>query len=151
MFMQHMWLCWFWEVHEVPAPLFSCVWLFVTPLTVTHQSPLSMRFSRQEYWSGLPFPPPGDLPVSGIESASSELLALAGGFFTSESHGKPDFDRWDGSFRPKFSFGIKKHWHNIWPRSTNEGVSAQTARLAGPISEDSFISKLISWGLTKCG
>ena len=53
--------------------------LLVTPWTVAHQAPLSMEFSRQEYWSGLPFPPPGNLPDSGIESIS---LALAGRFFT---------------------------------------------------------------------
>ena len=43
---------------------------FVTPWTVAHQAPLSMRFSRQEYWSRLPFPPPGDLPDPGIEPTS---------------------------------------------------------------------------------
>ena len=41
--------------------------LFVTPWTVAHQAPLSMGFSRQEYWTGLPFPPPGNLPDPGIE------------------------------------------------------------------------------------
>ena len=46
---------------------FSHVQLFVTLWTVAHQAPLSMGFSRQEYWSVLPFPPPGDLPNSGIE------------------------------------------------------------------------------------
>ena len=45
----------------------SRVRLFATPGTVTHQSPLSMEYSRQEYWSGLPFPSPGDLSNSGIE------------------------------------------------------------------------------------
>ena len=40
----------------------SCVQLFITPWTIAHQTPLSMAFSRQKYWSGLPFPPPGDLP-----------------------------------------------------------------------------------------
>ena len=44
---------------------FSCVWPFVTPWTVTRQAPLPTGFSRQEYWSGLPFPPPGDLPRDG--------------------------------------------------------------------------------------
>ena len=44
----------------------SCVWLFASPWTVAHQAPLSMGFSRQEYWSGLPFPPPRDLPDPGI-------------------------------------------------------------------------------------
>ena len=52
---------------------------FATPKTVAHQAPLSMEFSRQEYWSGLPFPPPGGLPDSGIEPMSP---ALAAGFFT---------------------------------------------------------------------
>ena len=60
----------------------SCVWLFATPWTVAHQAPLSMGFSRQEYWSGLPFPPPGHLPSPVMESASLESPALAGGFFT---------------------------------------------------------------------
>ena len=50
---------------------------------------LPMDFSRQEYWSGLPFPPPGDLPNLGIESASLASSALAGGFFTIEPSGKP--------------------------------------------------------------
>ena len=48
----------------------SCVWLFVTSWTVAHQAPLSMGFSRQEYWSGLLYPPPGDLPDPGIEPRS---------------------------------------------------------------------------------
>ena len=56
--------------------LLSHVWLFVSPWSVAHQA-LSMGFSRQEYWSGLPFPTPGNLPNPGIESAS---LALAGRF-----------------------------------------------------------------------
>ena len=46
----------------------------VTLWTVTHQAPLSMGFSRQEYWSGLPCPPPGDLPNSGIKPVSFSLL-----------------------------------------------------------------------------
>ena len=49
---------------------FSCVWLFVTLWTVAHQVPLSMGFSRQEYGSRLPRPPPGDLPNPGIETIS---------------------------------------------------------------------------------
>ena len=56
--------------------------LFATPQTVACQAPLSMEFSRQEYWSGLPFPPPGDLPDPGIEPKSPVAPALAGGFFT---------------------------------------------------------------------
>ena len=59
--------------------------LFDTLWTVAHQAPLSMKFSRQEYWSGLPFPPPGDLPDPGIEPASLISPALAGGFFTTSA------------------------------------------------------------------
>ena len=66
--------------------LLSRVRLFATSWTVAHQAPLSMIFSRQEYWSGLPFPSPGDLPNPGIEPA---YPALAGGFFTTELPGKP--------------------------------------------------------------
>ena len=51
--------------------------LFVTPWTVAYQAPLSMGFSRQEYWSGLPFPSPGDFPDPGIESGSPALQADA--------------------------------------------------------------------------
>ena len=61
---------------------FSHFPLFATPWTVAHQAPLSMGFSRQEYWSGLPFPPPGDLPDSGTELMSPTSSALAGRFFT---------------------------------------------------------------------
>ena len=51
------------------------------------QAPLSMEFFRQEYWSGLPFPPPGDLPDPGIEPVSPSASELAGGFFTTEPPG----------------------------------------------------------------
>ena len=70
----------------VPAQSFSCVWL-CDPWTVACQAPLSMESSRQEYWSGLPFPTPGDLPDLGIEPVSLEAPALAGGFFTTEPPG----------------------------------------------------------------
>ena len=53
--------------------LLSCVRLFVTPLTVACQAPLSLGFSRQKHWSGLPFPSPGDLPNPGIEPGSPVL------------------------------------------------------------------------------
>ena len=62
----------------------SHVWLFAALWTVAHQVPLSLGFSSQEYWSGLPFPSPGDLPDSGIEPKSP---ALAGGIFTSDPFG----------------------------------------------------------------
>ena len=55
---------------QMHIQLLSHVQLFVTPWTVACQAPLSMGFSRQKYWSGLPFPSPGDLPDSGIEPKS---------------------------------------------------------------------------------
>ena len=60
----------------------------VTPRTVSHQAPLSMGFSRQEYWSGLPFPSPGDLPYPGIEPRSPVAPTLADKLFTTEPPGK---------------------------------------------------------------
>ena len=62
------------------------VQLFVTLQTIACQAPLSMGFPRQEYWRGLPFPSPEDLPDPGIEPASD---TLTGGFFTAEAPGKP--------------------------------------------------------------
>ena len=71
--------------------LFSC-WVmsnsFAAPRTVARQASLSMGFSRQEYWSKLPFPSPGDLPYPGIKPMSPESPVLAGRFFTTESPGK---------------------------------------------------------------
>ena len=58
-------------------------------LTVPHQSPLSMAFSRQEYWIGLPFPTPGNLPKPGMEAETLASSALAGKFFTTVPPGKP--------------------------------------------------------------
>ena len=68
--------------------LLSRVWLFVTPLTAASQAPPSMGFSRQEYWSGLSFLSPGDLPNPEIEPTSPVSPSLAGSFFITESPGK---------------------------------------------------------------
>ena len=64
---------------------FNRIRLFVTLWAVGHHAPLSMGFSRQEYWSGLPLPPSGDLPDPGIEPTSLMSPALAGGFFTTRA------------------------------------------------------------------
>ena len=66
--------------------LLGHVWLFVTPWTVAYQAPWTMGFTRQEYWSGLPWPSPGDLPDPGIEPGSS---ALQPDTLPSEPPGKP--------------------------------------------------------------
>ena len=77
--------------------MLNCVQLFVTPRTVALQGPLSMAFSRQEHWSGLPFPPLGDLPDPGIKLVSLASPALASGFFTTEPLGKPTLDGWNNT------------------------------------------------------
>ena len=74
----YFWLCWvFVAVHKVKVKSLSRARLFVTPWAVAYQAPLSMGFSRQECWSGLPFPSPGDLPDPGIEPGSPALQADA--------------------------------------------------------------------------
>ena len=69
--------------------ILSHVWLFGTPWTIARQVPLSMGFPRQDYWSGLPFPTPGDLPNPRTEPISLVSPALAGEFLTTASSGKP--------------------------------------------------------------
>ena len=77
-FLRNLGVC----AHQVTS---VCVRLFATPWTVTHQAPLSMGFSRQEYWSGLPCPIPGDLPDPGIKSMPLMSPALAGRFFATRA------------------------------------------------------------------
>ena len=81
----------------------SRVWLFVTPWTVAHQALPSMGFSRQEYWHGLPFSSPGDLPDPGIEPRSHALQADA---LTSEPSGKPN----QVAFKKKSNHFIFPFW-----------------------------------------
>ena len=74
------------SVVEYKVQSFSHVWLFANSWIVAYQAPLSMEFSRQEYWSGLPFPSPGDLPNPGIKPRSPTWQADA---LPSEPPGKP--------------------------------------------------------------
>ena len=69
--------------------------LFATPWTVARQAPLSMEFLREDYWSGLPLPCPGDLPDPRIEPASPASPALTGGCFNTEPPGKPKLPGWN--------------------------------------------------------
>ena len=73
------------SLFESESEVVQCVELFATQWTVAHQAPPSMGFSRQEYWSGLPFPSPGNLPNPGIEPRSPTFQADA---LTSEPPGK---------------------------------------------------------------
>ena len=73
------------RIYTIVVSLLTWVQLFATPWTVARQALLSMGFPRQEHWSGLPFPSPGDLPHPGMEPASP---TLAGGLVTAEPPGK---------------------------------------------------------------
>ena len=87
---------------------FICVQQFAIQLILAHQTPLTMGFSRQEYWRGLPCPPPGDLPDSGIEPTSLTSPALAGGFLTTSTTyicWLPNSDKCNGRIR--WEYGIK--------------------------------------------
>ena len=77
------------------ACMLGHVQLFSNPMDLLQpcRAPLSMEFSRQEYWNRLPVPPPGDLPNPGIKPASPVSPALAGRFFTTEPPGKPSYKR----------------------------------------------------------
>jgi len=97
--------CQFLTLGEVKS--LNRVWLFVTPWTVAHQAPLSMGFSRQEYWNWLPFPSPGGLPNPGIKPRSPTLQAEA---LTSEPPGKPC------TYVLVSRFSLKNR--NIWPQRT---------------------------------
>ena len=91
----------------------SRVRLFATSWTVAHQAPLSMGFSRQEYWSGLPFPSPGDLPNPGIEPGSPALQADA---LSSEPPGSPIILYSYNQMRPNTLGELKDskiRYHNI--------------------------------------
>ena len=110
---------------------FSCVWLCVTLWTVGHQAPLSMGFSRQECWSGLPLPSPGDLPDPGIEAGSPALQAEP---LPAEPPGKPKREGRrgqrnrgvrgvTGAAEGLWVFGQTQHFDvpnkgNHWPKST---------------------------------
>ena len=92
----------------------SCL-IHATLWTIAHQALLSMEFSKQEYWSGLPCPSPGDFPDPGIEPAYFTYLALAGGFFTPESE---SCSVTSDSLRPN---GLYSPWNSPGP---NTGVGS---------------------------
>ena len=89
----------------VESELLSHVRLFAMPWTVACQAPLSMEFSRQEYWSGLPLPSPGDLPNPGVEPGSPGLQADS---LLSEPPRKP-YTIYMGAGNPPLSLGVRVH------------------------------------------
>ena len=89
---------------KVKVKTLSRVPLSATPLTAAHQAPLSMGFSRQEYWSGLLFPSSGDLLDPRIKPTTLVFPALAGGFFTTAPPGKPSrYTKTDKAEKPSFA------------------------------------------------
>ena len=102
----------------VPAHSLSRVQLFVTPWTVASHAPLSLGFFRQEYWNGLPFPPPpGDLPDPEIQPASPVSPALVGRLFTTEPPGKPRDDNKSSLFAENTTAcqkNLRESSHKYW-------------------------------------
>ena len=120
----------------------SCVWLFVPPWTVTHQSPLSMGFSRQEHWSGLPFPSPGNLPHPGIKPRSPALHVDS---LPSEPPEKPLLHDSSGIFMEASSW--KRNWlltQFFWAPSLPWRVRSgdETSKLPEPSSLIVFRARL---------
>ena len=117
----------------------SHVRLFVTPWIVAHQTPLSMGFSRQEYWSGLPCPPPGDLPNPGIRPVSLMPPALADGFFTTSA-------TWEAqgictghlSLSTQMRAESESSWFPGWPVLSWSWWPAQGAWAEGPSSSTGY-------------
>ena len=93
--------------------MFSHVQLFATPWTLVCQALLSLGFPRQEYWSRLPFPSPGDLPAQGREPESLSSPTLAGKFFNTESPGKPVKLTWSTDFLQKYQDNSIKYVNTI--------------------------------------
>ena len=95
---------------KVNVKFLSRVQLFATLWTVAHQAPPSMGFSRQEYWSGLPFPSPGDLPGPGIKPRSPALQVDT---LTSEPPGKP-YLIWYINVKTKIAYNISPCLHLLY-------------------------------------
>ena len=102
--------------------LFSHVQFFATLWTISHQAPLSVGFSRQAYWSGVPFSSPGDLPYPGIEPASPVSPALKVGFLPSEPSGKPSSIL---SYSPRIQWARCKGFRVIFGSGFPAGASGK--------------------------
>ena len=115
------------------AQSLSCIQLLVTPWTVPCHAPLSMGFSRQEYWDSCPFPPSGDLPDPGIKPASLAPPEVAGRFFTAEPPGRPCPARPKCTTRSVLGQGSSGHrvfppHHSVFqsgPRNTHINISGK--------------------------
>ena len=131
----------------VCAKSLSHVRLFVAPWTVARQAPLPMGFSRQRHWSGLPFPPAGDLPNPGIEPKSLMSPALAGRFFTISPSGKPTASQF---FAPPRA--ADNHPGEMWLAGVGKAwcLQSQTALSLGSCSPTSGCTILGSGQMGPC-
>ena len=126
---------------DEPLKLLSRVRLFATPWTVTYQAPPSMEFSRQEYWSGLPFPFPGDVPDLGIEPRSPALQADT---LPSELPGKPILMKVNYNHPVNWTRSLQKQLQlalpavAFWLLSSREHTSS-----AAPASLVSYANRLL--------
>ena len=109
------------SIPTLQAQSLSRVWLFATPWTVAHQAPLSIAFFRQEYWSGLSYPPSGDLSTLGIEAACP---TLAGRFFTTEPPGKSHGQR---SLVGYSQWGCKRAGQDLATKQQHTNLQPNTA------------------------
>ena len=108
--------------------LLSCVQLFATPWTIAHQASQSMGFSRQEYWSGLPFPSPGDLPHREMEPGPRSP-AFQADALTSEPPGKQQEEPESEQQAPLLAFSLREGRASLFlVRSEGRGVSTGQAR-----------------------
>ena len=118
-------------LHSTCVLKLSCDWLFVTPWAVApqatgYQAPLSMGFSRQEYWSGLPFPILGDLPDPGIKPMSLASPALTGRFFTPSATWEAPLREWPQLKKEADMKGLSASCtSHIWAFSWEEIWAAQ--------------------------
>ena len=127
-----------WEPDIVVESL-SHVQRFATPWTAALQAPLTMRFPRQGYWSGLPFPSPGGPPNPGIEPPSLASLALAGGFFTNELPRKPENLRYPSFFQRLFWQNVG--WRMGWNKRCLSSVSFRHCRKSQDLQCSSWYNK----------
>ena len=106
-----------WNHDHVGDPIctqsLSCIRLFAVPWTIAHQAPLPMEFSRQEYWTGVPFSTAGDLPDSGIKPASLVSPALAGRFLTTSTTWEAPNWLYCDMIQNGFFFKKKKHFVSL--------------------------------------
>ena len=105
------------------ALLLGHIWFFVTLWTVAHQAPLSVGFSKQEFWSGVPFPTPGSLPDPGIESTNLASPALTSGLFTISATWKADVT---------YTYNLKiKQISEYWKKKQTHRYRKQTIVISG--------------------